>query len=63
MTRLFAEIKDFKLIWHGDEVAAYQFRFAECEDFADAMTRFKAIPLNERTPYPVQHHANALHLV
>lgn len=52
MTHMVAEIKDFTLVRQADEIIAYRFRFAKCEDFADAMKNLKTIPLAERRPEP-----------
>lgn len=53
MTKLFAEIMDFKLIYEGDEIVAYQFRFGKCDNWTETFGNFKGmIQMQNRTPYP-----------
>jgi len=48
-----AQIVDFQLVYEGDDITAYRFRFGKCDDFAATIATFKGqIHMAERTPYP-----------
>jgi hypothetical protein len=52
MTKLFAEIKDFQLVYKGDDIVAFQFRFGKCDDWSTTFEEFKSkIHHTLRTPY------------